>query len=92
MQPELALTTISHTEIAIFLLTFLFVLLISVRKELSGDTPVRGVFQFGLAIIGLCTAVALMAAYCQARKMVLPHSNAQRLDIGTVSQSVRATT
>jgi len=80
MQPEFALTTISHTEIAIFLLTFLFVLLISVRKELSGDTPVRGVFQFGLAIIGLCTVVALMAAYFWAKKMVLPHSNAQRLD------------
>jgi hypothetical protein len=52
MQPELALTTISHTEIAIFLVTLLFVLLISVRKELSGDAPIRGVFQFGLAIIG----------------------------------------
>jgi len=92
MQPELALTTISHTEIAIFLLTILFVLLISVRKELSGDAPVRGVFQFGLAIIGLCALVALMAGYFQARKMVLRHSNAQRLDIGTVSQPVRATT
>ena len=80
MKPELALTTISHTEIAIFLLTFLIVLLISVRKELSGDASVRGVFQFGLLIIGLCTVVALMAAYLQARKMVLPDSNAQRLD------------
>ena len=78
MQPELALKTISHTEIAIFLLTLLFVLLISLRKELSGDAPVRGVFQFGLVIIGLCTVVALMAAYFQARKMVRPHFNAQR--------------
>ena len=92
MQPELALMTISHTEIAIFLLTLLFVLLISVRKELSGDAPLRGVFQFGLVIIGLCTVVALMAAYFQARKMVLPHSNAQRLDTTSVSQPVRATT
>ena len=83
--------TISHTEIAIFLVTLLFVLLISVRKELSGDAPVRGVFHFGLAIIGLCTVVALMAAYFQARKMVLPHTNAQRLDTGT-AQPVRATT
>ena len=91
MQPELALTTISHTEIAIFLLTFLFVLLISIRKELSGDTPVRGVFQFGLAIIGLCTVVALMAAYFQARKMILLHSNSQRLDTVSVSQPAGAT-
>ena len=48
MQPELALMTISHTEIAIFLLTLLFVLLISVRKELSGDASLRGVFRFGI--------------------------------------------
>ena len=91
MQPELALKTISHTEIAIFLLTLLFVLLISVRKELSGDGRVRGVFQFGLVIIGLCTFVALTTAYFQARKMILPHSNSQRLDNVTVSQPAGAT-
>ena len=91
MQPELALKAISHTEIAIFLLTLLFVLLISLRKELSGDAPLRGVFHFGLVIIGFCTFVALMAAYFQARKMVLPHSIAQRLDTTSVSQPARAT-
>ncbi len=52
MQPELALMTISHTEIAIFLLTLLFVPLIWVRKELSGDTSLRGMFQFGMVISG----------------------------------------
>jgi ABC-type transport system involved in multi-copper enzyme maturation permease subunit len=91
MQPELALKAISHILIAIFLLTLLFVLLISARKESSGDAPLRGVFQFGFVIIGFCTVVAFMAGYFQARKMVLPHSNAQRLDTGTVSQSVGAT-
>ena len=78
--------------IAIFLVTLLFVLLISLSKELSGEAPLRGVFQFGFVIIGLCTVVALMAGFFQARKMVLPHFNAQRLDTGTVSQPVRATT
>ena len=92
MQLELALKAVSHIVIAIFLLTLLLVLLISVRKELIGQAPVRGVFQFGLFMIGLCTVVALMAAYFQARKMVLPHSNAQRLDTTSVSQAVRATT
>jgi len=58
------------------------VLLISVSKELSGDASVRGVFQFGLAIIGLCAVVALMASYVQARKMVLadPYSTATDWD------------
>jgi Na+/melibiose symporter-like transporter len=91
MQPELALNTISHTVIAIFLVTLLCVLLISLRKELSGDVPVQGVFQFGLAIIGLCAVVALMAAYFQVRKMVLPHTNSQRLDTASVLQSARVT-
>ena len=73
-------------------MTLLFVLLISLRKELSGEAPLRSVFQFGFVIIGLCTFVALMAAYFEARKMVRQHLNAQRLDTGTVSQPVRATT
>jgi hypothetical protein len=91
MQPELALKAISYAVIGIFLVTLLFVLLISVRKELSGDVPVRGVFQFGFFIIGLCTFVALTTAYFQARTMVLPQSNSQRLDTTSVSQSARAT-
>lgn len=90
MQPELALKATSHTVIAIFLVTLLFVLLISLRKELTRDAPLRGVFQFGFVIIGFCTVVALMAGYFQARKMVLPHSNAQRLDTTTVSQPAGA--
>jgi len=92
MQPELALKAISHIVIGICLLTLLFVLLISVRKELRGEAPLRGVFQFGVIVIGLCTVVGFMAAYFEARKMVLPHSNAQRLDTTSISQSVRATT
>jgi hypothetical protein len=58
---------------------------------LSVDGRIRGLFQFGLAIIGLCTVVALMAAYFQAKKMVLPHVNAQRLDTTSVSQPEGAT-
>jgi hypothetical protein len=63
MQPELALKTISHTVIAIFLLTLLFVLLISLRKKQSGGAPLRGIVHLGLAVIGVCSFIALMAAY-----------------------------
>ena len=91
MQSELALKAISYTVIGIFLVTLLFVLLISLSKELTGDAPLRGVLQFGFVIIGFCTVVALMARYFQARKVVLPHSNAQRLDAGTVSQPAGVT-
>ena len=48
MQPELALKAISHTAIAISLLTLLFVLLISLRKELSGEAPLRGVVSISV--------------------------------------------
>jgi hypothetical protein len=45
MQPELALKAISHTVIALFLVTLLFVLLISLKKELSGARALRGIAQ-----------------------------------------------
>ena len=91
MQSELALKAISYTVIGIFLVTLLFVLLISLSKELTGDVPLRGVLQFGFVIVGFCTVIALMAGYFQARKIVLPHSNAQRFDTGTVSQPAGVT-
>jgi len=91
MQPELALKAISHTVIALFLVTLLFVLFISLKKELSGARALRGIVHFGLGVFGICTFVALMAAYFQARKMVLPCSNSQRLDTATVSQPAEAT-
>jgi hypothetical protein len=80
MQPELALKAISHTLIAIFLITFLFVLLISLRRELSGDAPLRGIVHLGLAVIGICTFIALMTAYFHARKMIVPQSKFQQID------------
>jgi len=63
MQPELALKAISYAIIELFLVTLLFVLLISVRKESRGDAPLRGVFQFGFFIIAICAIVALMAGF-----------------------------
>ena len=53
MEPELALKAISYTTIAIALLALLFVLLISLRKELSGEAPLRGIVHLGLAVIGI---------------------------------------
>ena len=91
MQPELALKAIIHTTIAIALLALLFVLLISLRKELSGEAPLRGIVHLGLAVIGICTFVALMAAYFQAKKIIVPGSISQRLDTTSVSQPARAT-
>jgi hypothetical protein len=89
MQPELALKAISHTVIAISLLALLFALLISLRKELSGGEALRGTFHLGLAVIGICTFVALMAAYFQAKKIV-PAWFSQRLDTAAFSQPAGA--
>ena len=86
MQPELILKAISHTVIAISLLTLLFVLFISLRKELSGGESLRGIVHLGLGVIGICTFIALMAAYFHARKMLLPHSVSQRLDTAHKSE------
>jgi hypothetical protein len=91
MQPELALKTISHTVIEVFLLTILFVLLISLRKELSGGAPLRGLFHLGMFMISVCTFIALMAAYFHARKLVVPQSNSQRLDTASGPHVTAAT-
>jgi hypothetical protein len=91
MQPELALKAISHTLIAIFLITLLFVLLISLRKELTSDAPLRGIAHLGLAVIGICTFIALMAAYFHASKIIVPESISQRIDSASVSQPAGTT-
>jgi heme A synthase len=82
MQPELALKAISHTTIAIFLLTLLVLLLISLRKELSGEPPLRGIVYLGLGVISLCAFIALMTALYRAQQMILPHSHSHRFDTG----------
>jgi hypothetical protein len=76
MQPELALKAISHTTIAIALLTLLVVLLISLRKELSGEGSLRGVVHLEFVVIGVCTFIALMTGYFTA-KTTLQRSAAQ---------------
>jgi formate hydrogenlyase subunit 4 len=76
MQPELALKAISHTTIAIALLTLLVVLLISLRKELSGEGSLRGVVHLEFVVIGVCTFIALMTEYFTA-KTTLQRSAAQ---------------
>jgi hypothetical protein len=91
MQPELALKAISHTTIAVVLITLLFVLLISLRKELTSDAPLRGIVHLGLGVIGICTFIALMAAYFHARKMIVPEWISQRIDTAIVSQPARTT-
>jgi hypothetical protein len=91
MQPELTLKAISHITIAISLLALLFVLLISLRKKLSGEAPVRGIVHLGLGVIGICTFIALMAAYFHARKMVVPESISRRIDTAVVSQPAGTT-
>jgi hypothetical protein len=86
MQPELALKAVSHTVIAISLLALLFVLLVSLRKELSGYAPLRGIVHLGLAVVGICSFTALMTAYFQATKMIVPGAISHRLDTVSVSK------
>ena len=91
MQPELALKAISYTVIGILLVTLLIVLLISVRKELSGMGRLGCVsIRFGhhWFMHGNCPHGRVFSGAEDG----LPHSNAQRLDTGTVSQPAGATT
>jgi hypothetical protein len=63
------------------------VLLVGLRKENNGETPLRGTFQIGLLIMGLCTFIALMVGYFQARKTVVPESVSHRIDTAATIES-----
>jgi hypothetical protein len=86
MQPELLLRVLSHAFIGTFLVGFLFVLLVSLRKTLTEDTPIHGVVQLGLAVLGLCTFIALATAYFRARKIRAPVSFSQSVNTAAVSE------
>jgi hypothetical protein len=88
MQPDIVLKATTNLTIAILIITVLLVLLIALRKELSGEAPFRGAVHLGLAVIGLCTFIALGAAYFRARKLVVPQSNSHRLDTASGSHRV----
>jgi hypothetical protein len=63
---------------------------ISLRKELTSGEPLWGIVHLGLAVIGICTFIALIAAYFQAKKVVVPGSISQRLDTASAAQPARA--
>jgi hypothetical protein len=91
MQQALVLKALSHTVIGILLVTLLVLLLVALRKELSVGVPLRGIVHLGFTVIGVCTFVALMAAYFHATKMILPQSKFQRIDTARVFQSAGVT-
>jgi hypothetical protein len=80
MPPELAVKAITHTVIAIQIITILVVLLIALRKEIEGGDPVRGIVHFGIAVMALCTFLALMVALFSAKKMAIREKFSQRLE------------
>jgi hypothetical protein len=43
-----------------------------------------------LAVIGVCTFIALMAVYFHARKMIVPESISLRIDSAFISQPAGA--
>jgi O-antigen/teichoic acid export membrane protein len=85
MQLDLLLKALSHTFIGILLIGFLLVLLVSLRKALTEDAPIRGIVQLGMVVLGICTLVALATAYFQAKRAIVPASFSQRLDTAVLS-------
>jgi Na+/melibiose symporter-like transporter len=80
MQPELVLKVMSHSSVGLLLVALLFLLLVSLRREIDGGNPLRGMIQFGLFLMGIFTFIALISGYFQVRKLIVPQTNAQRLD------------
>jgi hypothetical protein len=78
MQPELALRAISHKVIALSFTAILFVLLISLRKEITQGTILPAIVHICLAAIGICAFIALATVYFHARKVVVPYTVSQQ--------------
>jgi hypothetical protein len=89
MQQELLLKAISHRSIALLIIVLFLVLLVALRKQSDGNEPLRGTIHIGLLIMGLCTFIALMVGYYQAKKTIVPESVSQRMDIVSDSQAGR---
>jgi Na+/melibiose symporter-like transporter len=85
IQPELALKAISYSFVGLLLIALFFLLLIGVLRESDDGNALRGIVHLSLLLMGLFTFIALMSSYFQARKLVVPQTNAQRLDTATNS-------
>jgi len=86
MQQELVFKAISHAVIALSFTAILFVLLISLRKEITQGTLLPGIVHLCLAVTGIFAFIALATVYLHAKKIVLPYTVSQKLDTASVSQ------
>lgn len=89
MQQELALRAITHTSIAIVILSLLLILLIALRKESNGGAPTRGVVLLGIVVLGLCVFMALMAALFGAKERIVPETISSGLDTASSEMKQR---
>jgi hypothetical protein len=72
MEPELVLKAMSYSTMGLLLIALLLLLLIGLRREIDGGSPLRGMVQLGLFLMGVFTFIALMSGYFQARKLNCP--------------------
>ncbi len=91
MHQELILKAISHSSIGLLIIALFLVLLVGLRKESDGDSPLRGTVHVGMLIMGLCTFVALMVGYFQASRMIVPENMSHRLDTVAIRINCSAT-
>ena len=61
MEPELTLRALSYGLVALLAITLLVLSLISIRKENRRGEPIGGMIWFGLAMIGFCAVIVLLA-------------------------------
>ena len=69
MKPQLALTALGCTIIAISFSMLLLILLISLKKEIGDGTALRLAVHLCLAVVGVCTFVALVRLYFRAEEL-----------------------
>jgi hypothetical protein len=80
MQYEVLLKAIGISTMGVAIIAVLLLLLISIRKEVNGGEPIRGLVPFGFLVMGLCAFMGLMAALYSANRAAIPAKISHKLD------------
>jgi hypothetical protein len=90
MYTTIVFNALSLNLIGFLIIVLLAVALIALHSEYRYGQSVMGVGPLVIAVIGMCTVVALMAGSMRARTLVEPDQISQRLQIVEFHESERA--
>lgn len=87
MYNVLVFNAVSLSLVGLLIIVLLAVALIALHCEYRYDRSVMGIGPLAIAVIGVCTVVALMAGSMRVRNLVEPDQISQRLQTVKLHES-----